>query len=73
MQRVLAHSEDQALLKAYIGEWRTFFEQCAYLPKPFNQVEISLNNNQNAPPKKHKNDDSDVRKVCPVSYFTSYR
>jgi len=52
-------------LKAYIGEWRTFFDQCDYLPKPFNQVEISLNNNQtsNTPPKKHKNDESDVRKV----------
>ncbi len=41
---MLAHSEDQALLKAYILEWRKFFDQCSYLPKPFSQVEVSLNN-----------------------------
>lgn len=64
------HSEDQALLKAYIGEWRTFFEQCSFLPMPFSQVESNMNNNtnNNAPQmtsnKKHsKNDDIEVRKV----------
>ncbi|CAG7666144.1 unnamed protein product [Allacma fusca] len=65
--RVLAHAEDQALLKAYITEWRKFFEQCGYLPKPFIQVELSLNNHTTSSsstmPKKHKNDDSDVRKL----------
>ena len=65
--------EDQALLKAYITEWRKFFEQCSYLPKPFSQVEVALNNqsgsSQSMIPKKHKNDDSDVRKVCGLLYF----
>ncbi|ODM87740.1 Cullin-5 [Orchesella cincta] len=64
-QRVLAHSEDQALLKAYINEWRKFFDQCSYLPKPFIQVEVSLNNHQsnNSVGKKHRGDDSNVRKL----------
>ncbi|XP_021958442.1 cullin-5 [Folsomia candida] len=64
-QRVLTHSEDQALLKAYISEWRKFFDQCSYLPKPFNKVEDSLNAlpNNSAVTKKHKSDDNDVRKL----------
>lgn len=64
-QRVLTHSEDQALLKAYISEWRKFFDQCSYLPKPFNKVEDSLNALQSnaTVPKKNKSDDNDVRKV----------
>ncbi|XP_032673281.1 cullin-5 isoform X4 [Odontomachus brunneus] len=41
-QRVLAHQEDQALLKAYIAEWRKFFTQCNYLPTPFRQLETYL-------------------------------
>nr|CAD7256069.1 unnamed protein product [Timema shepardi] len=41
-QRVLSHQEDQALLKAYIAEWRKFFTQCNYLPTPFRQLETSL-------------------------------
>ncbi|KAK0162294.1 hypothetical protein PV327_008643 [Microctonus hyperodae] len=41
-QRVLAHQEEQALLKAYITEWRKFFTQCNYLPTPFRQLESSL-------------------------------
>lgn len=59
------HSEDQALLKAYIFEWRKFFDQCSYLPKPFSKVEDTLNNQNstNPVPKKHKNEDNDVRKV----------
>ncbi|XP_046669747.1 cullin-5 [Homalodisca vitripennis] len=40
--RVLSHQEDQALLKAYIAEWRKFFTQCNYLPTPFRQLETSL-------------------------------
>lgn len=38
----MAHQEDQALLKAYIAEWRKFFTQCNYLPTPFRQLETSL-------------------------------
>jgi hypothetical protein len=39
---VLAHQEEQALLKAYIAEWRKFFTQCSYLPMPFGQLEAAL-------------------------------
>ena len=41
-ERVLSHQEDQALLKAYIAEWRKFFTQCGYLPMPFGQLETAL-------------------------------
>ena len=41
-ERVLSHQEDQALLKAYIAEWRKFFTQCSYLPMPFGQLETAL-------------------------------
>ncbi|CAN8018056.1 unnamed protein product [Ixodes persulcatus] len=41
-QRVLEHQEDQALLNAYIREWRKFFVQCSYLPMPFGQLETVL-------------------------------
>lgn len=40
--RVLANREEQALLKAYIVEWRRFFTQCNYLPTPFRQLELTL-------------------------------
>ncbi|KAG0418583.1 hypothetical protein HPB47_004733 [Ixodes persulcatus] len=40
--RVLEHQEDQALLNAYIREWRKFFVQCSYLPMPFGQLETVL-------------------------------
>ena len=40
LQRVLLHQEESALLKAYISEWIKFFEQCDYLPKPFQAVEL---------------------------------
>lgn len=33
--RVLAQRQEEALLKAYIAEWRKFFTQCNYLPTPF--------------------------------------
>lgn len=41
-KRVLEHQEDQALLNAYIREWRKFFVQCSYLPMPFGQLETVL-------------------------------
>ncbi|KAL3243637.1 hypothetical protein MRX96_020226 [Rhipicephalus microplus] len=41
-RRVLEHQEDQALLNAYIKEWRKFFVQCSYLPMPFGQLETVL-------------------------------
>lgn len=37
--RVLDQKEEQALLKAYIIEWRKFFTQSNYLPLPFRQLE----------------------------------
>jgi cullin 5 len=41
-KRVLFAGEEQALLKAYIVEWRRFFTQSLYLPLPFWQLEQSL-------------------------------
>ena len=41
-KRVLVAGEEQALLKAYIVEWRKFFTQSSYLPLPFRQLETSL-------------------------------
>lgn len=40
--RVLVAGEEQALLKAYIVEWRKFFTQSSFLPLPFWQLENSL-------------------------------
>lgn len=40
--RVMAQRQEEALLKAYIVEWRKFFTQCNYLPTPFRQLETSL-------------------------------
>lgn len=40
--RVLVAGEEQALLKAYIVEWRKFFTQSSFLPLPFWQLETSL-------------------------------
>lgn len=63
-QRVLSHEDDQALLKAYIQEWRTFFAQCDYLPTPFRQLEATARQPCSVPTKKViKDHDSLVRKV----------
>lgn len=63
-QRVLSHQEDQALLKAYIAEWRKFFAQCDYLPTPFRQVENANKTNTGFPTKRSvKDNDTIVRKV----------
>lgn len=40
--RVLAEREEQALLKAYIVEWRKFFTQSNYLPAPFSHLERAI-------------------------------
>lgn len=64
MQNVLAHQEDQALLKAYIAEWRKFFTQCNYLPMPFGQLELTLEGKNASIRTKAQNDESVVRKVC---------
>ncbi|CAG0886196.1 unnamed protein product [Cyprideis torosa] len=42
-KRVLSHYDDQALLRAYIHEWNSFFAQCMYLPLPFNSLEPGSN------------------------------
>lgn len=62
-QRVLAHEEDQALLKAYIAEWRKFFTQCNYLPTPFRQLETSLTSLKAPGGNKPKTEESLVRKL----------
>lgn len=78
--RVLAQREDQALLKAYIAEWGTFFTQCNYLPTPFRQLENSINNmskggSSNASAQKknnnNNNEDSLVRKLMLDSWNQS--
>lgn len=60
----MAHQEEQALLKAYIAEWRKFFAQCSYLPMPFMQLETALaGKTTQSVQKKSQNEESIVRKV----------
>ncbi|XP_034940413.1 cullin-5 isoform X2 [Chelonus insularis] len=71
-QRVLAHQEEQALLKAYIAEWRKFFTQCNYLPTPFRQLENSLAGKTGSNgPKKTQPEESLVRKMMLDSWNQS--
>lgn len=77
--RVLSHREEQALLKAYIAEWRKFFTQCNYLPTPFRQLESSLQgkpatgtaNLQTSNNKKGQSEESIVRKLMLDSWNES--
>lgn len=77
--RVLAHRQEEALLKAYIAEWRKFFTQCNYLPTPFRQLESSLqgkttsggSNMQSNSGKKGSSDESIVRKLMLDSWNES--
>ncbi|XP_023244515.1 cullin-5-like [Centruroides sculpturatus] len=69
--RVLAHQEDQALLKAYIAEWRKFFTQCNYLPMPFGQLEATLAGKSASVQKKGQNEESIVRKLMLDSWNQS--
>lgn len=70
-QRVLAHQEEQALLKAYIAEWRKFFAQCNYLPTPFRQLETSLVGKVPASVQKKCQPDDIVRKLMLDSWNQS--
>ncbi|XP_008553140.1 cullin-5 isoform X1 [Microplitis demolitor] len=73
-QRVLAHQEEQALLKAYIQEWRKFFTQCNYLPTPFRQLESSLagkTSSGSGVQKKNQSEESLVRKMMLDSWNQS--
>ncbi|KAK8389901.1 hypothetical protein O3P69_012829 [Scylla paramamosain] len=70
--RVLDQHENQALLKAYITEWRKFFQQCSYLPLPFNQLESALaGKTTTSVSKKVQNDDAIVRKLMLDSWNAS--
>lgn len=76
--RVLAHRQEEALLKAYIAEWRKFFTQCNYLPTPFRQLEVSLmgkiascSSNVQSTNNKKNMDDSIVRKLMLDSWNQS--
>ncbi|XP_050706586.1 cullin-5-like isoform X2 [Eriocheir sinensis] len=70
--RVLDQHENQALLKAYITEWRKFFQQCNYLPLPFNQLESALaGKTTTSVSKKVQNDDAIVRKLMLDSWNAS--
>ncbi|XP_033341986.1 cullin 5 isoform X2 [Megalopta genalis] len=70
-QRVLAHQEEQALLKAYIVEWRKFFIQCIYLPTPFRQLETSLAGKTGSTVQKRNQPDDTVRKLMLDSWNQS--
>jgi len=71
-ERVLSHQEDQALLKAYIAEWRKFFTQCNYLPMPFGQLETALHGKtQNSVAKKSGGEESVVRNLMLDSWNQS--
>lgn len=71
-ERVLSHQEEQALLKAYIAEWRKFFTQCNYLPMPFGQLETALQGKTSGPvSKKTTADESVVRKLMLDSWNQS--
>ncbi|XP_019639152.1 PREDICTED: cullin-5-like isoform X1 [Branchiostoma belcheri] len=71
-QRTLTHQDDTALLKAYIAEWRKFFTQCSYLPKPFGQLETSLaGKTVSSVQKKNSPEDSIVRKLMLDSWNQS--
>ena len=75
--RVLAQREEQALLKAYIMEWRKFFTQCNYLPTPFRKLESSLQGKSSTTPlqgnsnKKNVIEESIVRKLMLDSWNES--
>lgn len=81
--RVLAQREEQALLKAYIIEWRKFFTQSSYLPLPFRQLETGLlgktsstvnsssSSSSSSSQKKSGSDDSIVRKLMLDSWNLS--
>ena len=69
---MLSHQEDQALLKAYIAEWRKFFTQCSYLPMPFGQLESALQGKTTTSVQKGKPpEDSVVRKLMLDSWNQS--
>ena len=71
-ERVLSHQEEQALLKAYIAEWRKFFTQCNYLPMPFGQLETSLQGKTSSIQKaKQTEQESVVRKLMLDSWNQS--
>lgn len=69
LQKVLAHQEEQALLKAYIAEWRKFFTQCNYLPTPFRQLEAYLAGKTSSSTQKRNQPDDIVRKVKTLFMF----
>lgn len=71
-ERVLSHQEEQALLKAYIAEWRKFFAQCSYLPMPFGQLETALQGKTTTAVQKNKqSEESVVRKLMLDSWNQS--
>ncbi|CAB4060916.1 CUL5 [Lepeophtheirus salmonis] len=72
-ERVLSHQEDQALLKAYIAEWRKFFTQCSYLPMPFGQLEAALQGKTSTSVQriKQQHEESVVRKLMLDSWNSS--
>ncbi len=72
-QRVLAHEEDNSLLREYISESEKFLAQCSYLPLPFEELEKKLQGMTYRVQKKPQ-EYTDVKKVNKKSpgknYFT---
>jgi cullin-5 len=75
---VAGQGQEQALLQAYISEWRKFFTQSSFIPLPFWQLETSLqtktsssNNNSSSTGKKSVGEESIVRKLMLDSWNES--
>ena len=67
---VMAHQEDQALLRAYIAAWQRFHFQYEYFPLPFRQWEQLHQPEKSSakiPSKDHENEI--VRKVSSLAVF----
>lgn len=61
--KVKLHSDDSALLKAYISVWTRFFEQSRYLPEPFGPLEKALENAEIGGTKNKNGKSNIVRKL----------
>ncbi|XP_053214912.1 cullin-5-like isoform X2 [Panonychus citri] len=65
---VLAHHDDQALLKAYVAAWSKFFVQCNYLPLPFTPL---MSNQKSNNSKTTTIEENIVRKLMHTSWNES--
>lgn len=60
-ERIQRHQEENAVLRAYIAEWKKFFMQTEYLPKPFAYIFDAQGNHASmGRPNKQKRHSSDI-------------